>query len=84
MHFSELVKRICHLLAVRRQICPKTAIFWSVKSQGILFLYEGGHPGEVCPSNAKYHVIEFNFKYVPPSGQRRPLGGKFSKQICTT
>ena len=55
MHFSELVKGICHLSAARRQIGRKTAVFWSVKklnlvrekpvkSQGILFLYdEGGH-----------------------------------------
>ena len=50
VHFSELVKGICHLSAVRRQIGRKTAVFWSVqnwiwsvKSQGILFLPEGGH-----------------------------------------
>ena len=24
---------------------------------------------EVCPSNAKYCVIKFNFKYVPPQTQ---------------
>ena len=49
--FSELVKGICHLSAARRQIGCKTAVFWavknwiwSVKSQGILFLHEGGHP----------------------------------------
>ena len=44
VHFSELVKGICHLSAARRQIGHKTAVFWSVKSQGILFLHEGGHP----------------------------------------
>ena len=54
MHFSELVKGICHLSAARRQIGRKTAVFWSVnlnlvreksvKSQEILFLSEGGHP----------------------------------------
>ena len=32
VHFSELVKRICHLLAARRQIGHKTAVFWSVKN----------------------------------------------------
>ena len=32
VHFSELVKGICHLLAVRRQIGCKTAVFWSVKN----------------------------------------------------
>ena len=24
---------------------------------------------EVCPSDAKYRVIKFNFKYVPPETQ---------------
>ena len=32
VHFSQLVKGICHLLAARRQIGRKTAVFWSVKN----------------------------------------------------
>ena len=32
VHFSELVKGICHLSAARRQIGRKTAVFWSVKN----------------------------------------------------
>ena len=32
VHFSELVKGICHLLAARRQIGRKTTVFWSVKN----------------------------------------------------
>ena len=46
MHFSELVMGICHLSAARRHIGRKTAVFRekSMKSQGILFLHEGGHP----------------------------------------
>ena len=55
MHFSELVKGICHLSAARRQIGRKNSSILvseklnlvsekSVKSRGILFLHEGGHP----------------------------------------
>ena len=33
MHFSELVKGICHLSAARRQIGRKTTVFWSVKTE---------------------------------------------------
>ena len=33
---------------------------------------------EVCPSDAKYRVIKFNFKYVPPWDPRRPLANEFS------
>ena len=51
VQFSKLVKGICHLSATRRQTGRKTTVFWSVKnwiwsvkSQGILFLHEGGHP----------------------------------------
>ena len=32
VHFSELVKEICHLSAERRQIGRKTALFWLVKN----------------------------------------------------
>ena len=32
VHFSELVKGLCHLWAARRQIGRKTAVFWSVKN----------------------------------------------------
>ena len=32
VHFSELVKGICHLSAARRQIGRKTPVFWSVKN----------------------------------------------------
>ena len=32
---------------------------------------------EVCPSNAKYRVLKFNFKYVPPSDPRRALANEF-------
>ena len=57
MHFSELVKEICHLSAARRQIGRKNrSILVSEKpdlvreksmiSQGILFLHEGG-PGNI-------------------------------------
>ena len=39
---------------------------------------------EVFLSNAKYHVIKFNFKYVPPSDPRRLLANEFSYQTYTT
>ena len=32
VHFSEIVKRVCHLSAARRQIGRKTTVFWSVKN----------------------------------------------------
>ena len=49
LHFSELVKRLCHLSAARRQIgilvSEKLNLVRekSGKSQGILFLHESGH-----------------------------------------
>ena len=36
---------------------------------------------EVGPSNAKYRVIKFNFKYVPHSDPRRPLANKYIQHI---
>ena len=47
VHFSELVKGICHLSAARVFWSVKNWI-WSVKSLGFLFLHEGGHPAQVC------------------------------------
>ena len=29
---------------------------------------------QVCPSNAKYRVIKFNLKYVPPPRPKTPFG----------
>ena len=33
MHFSELVKEICHLSAASRPIGRKNAVFWSGKTE---------------------------------------------------
>ena len=75
VYFSELVKGICHLLAARRQIGCKTALFWSVKkmklfreksvkSQGILFVHEGGHPVMfLWRTDKNYHSVII--KYPP-------------------
>ena len=43
VHFSELVKGICHLSAARRQIGRKTAVFWSVKN----WIWSGKSPWKV-------------------------------------
>ena len=75
MHFSELVKGICHLSAARRQIGRKIAYILvseklnlvrekSVKSQGILFLHEGGHPANGPLVNDFYSDIFYIKKKI--------------------
>ena len=77
VQFSELGKGIYHLSAARRQIGRKTAVFWSGKSQGILFLHEGGYPVKIYVGHWPiYHgplslpyiiVIDLNYLYTSKS-----------------